>query len=188
MQLDTKIASVYAEAVASLAGKQLDAIGEELEAVLVALTADDNVWRYFRSPVVDSEAKIALLSKTIKADASELVFNLLGTLARKRRFDHLPGIVEAYIEIADRELGRQHVGIESASALSAEQKEALKKAIGSRLQKDIVLKEKVRADLIGGVVVRSGDLLFDSSISNRLKRIRQAILERKIVGKAYYEN
>ena len=72
--------------------------------------------------------------------------------------------------------------------LSAQQKEGLQKTLEAYFHAPVVLQLKTKPDLIGGLVIRSGDLLIDTSVQHDLVRLREKLLKQKILGEAFYEN
>ncbi|MBX7058186.1 MAG: ATP synthase F1 subunit delta [Leptospirales bacterium] len=190
MQSDPKLNNVYAESLVELAEEQktLEQTDQELREVAALLHADTAVWAFFRSPVMDPAEKVRAMERSLKPALSATLYNFLGVLARRRRFDSLPQIALAFSKLADEKLGRRHVRVQSARALTDSERKDLSEALTAYLKRKVLLDEEVQASLIGGVVVRSGDLVIDSSISSRLKRLRQILLARKVAGEAFYEN
>ncbi|MCB1308303.1 MAG: ATP synthase F1 subunit delta [Leptospiraceae bacterium] len=189
MQQDGKIASVYTEAYVELwENARLDEAAEELKQVVSAVQSDELVWRFFQSPVLSPEDKINVLNSVIKPVVSETLYNFLGTLIKRRRFEYLPEIEQHFLRLVDDRLERRHVIVESAVALDDAQQEQLTKTLTERLKRSVVLVARVRPELIGGFLLRSEDLLIDTTLRNRLRRMRNQMTQRKIAGEAYYEN
>jgi F-type H+-transporting ATPase subunit delta len=88
----------------------------------------------------------------------------------------------------DQLLGRRKVDVEAGSELSEDQTRALIQELEGYLKKKVVLNYKANPDLIGGLYIRSGDLMIDASIKNSLAMYKKTLLDRKILGEGYYEN
>ncbi len=190
MLLNAKIATVYAEALLELAmdAGSLEDVEQELNGVTRVVAGDESVWTFFRSPVVDIEAKEKVLETSLKPALSKTLYNFMGVLVRRRRMQELPAIADIFHKLANEKLGRREVFVYSATALTDEQEKALYEAVQSYFHLKVVMETQVREDLIGGLVIRSNDTVFDTSIRSRLRRIKQRLKDRKITGEAYYEN
>ncbi len=96
---------------------------------------------------------------------------LLDLLAENDRIDFLPEIAEQFDELKADHQNVADVEVVSASALNETQRERLAGALRARLRRDVRLHCSVDPSLIGGAVVRSGDLLIDGSLVNKLQRL-----------------
>jgi F-type H+-transporting ATPase subunit delta len=97
--------------------------------------------------------------------------NFVSTLAANRRLAYLPEIATRFDELKDAAEGVADVTVTSAAALSDAQRGKLAAALEKRLRRKVRLHCEIDASLIGGAVVRSGDLVIDGSVSARLNRI-----------------
>ncbi|MCR9144263.1 MAG: ATP synthase F1 subunit delta [bacterium] len=196
---DAKIASVYAEALVELVLDQagtgaegqktaLEALETELGGLIAALQEDSTVWDFFRSPVVGSAAKQKVLDQVLKNSLSKDLYNFTGVLNVRGRLNELPAILAAYTKLADDQVGRRRVTVYSAEKLSDSDREQLLAAVKSYFDRNIIMENELKPELIGGLVVRSGDHVLDTSIQSRLKRFKQIMLDQKIAGETYYEN
>ena len=96
---------------------------------------------------------------------------LLDLLAENGRIDYLPEIAEHFDELKAEHQNVADVEVVSAAELNDAQRERLAGALRARLRRDVRLHCTVDPSLIGGAVVRSGDLLIDGSIANKLQRL-----------------
>ncbi len=190
MKGGSRTASVYAEALAELASEAgiREAVEEELLGVSAAVQADPAVWKFFRSPVLAVEARMAVIEKVFRGRVGELVYNFLRVLANRKRLDHLPAIASAYTQILDRALGRRRVELTTAVPLSETERSRIAEAMQIYLKATIVLSVKEDRELIGGLVIRSSDILIDTSLRSGLRRIRAALKRRRTIGGEYYED
>ena len=189
MKVGSKTANVYAEAIADLAREAgiQESVEEELQGVSAAVQADEAVWKFFRSPVLAVEARLAVLDRVFQGKVGDLVFKSLRVLAQRNRLVQIPAIAAAFTQIVDRDLGRRRVELTSALGLSADEQSRISDAMQVYLQAQIVLSLKEDPTLLGGLVIRSADLLIDTSLRSSLHRLGARLKARKTIGKEYYE-
>jgi F-type H+-transporting ATPase subunit delta len=175
-----RIARVYAEALLSAAedAGQVDAIGAELEALVRdVLQADPGVEAFLASPAVGRRAKTEALGKAFAGRTSPLVRNLLGVLNHNGRLGLVRAVALVYRDLLDQRAGRVRVKVASAVPLTEEQQKRLTATLSARLKKTPVLSVAVDPDLLGGLVVRVGDQVFDTSVRTRLDTLRSHLME-----------
>jgi F-type H+-transporting ATPase subunit delta len=101
------------------------------------------------------------------AEWNELVL----TLAQNRRLALLPQIATLFDALKDEAEGTVDVTVTAATALDAQQQQTLTAALTRRLKREVRLHSEVDAALIGGAVIRAGDLVIDGSLRTRLERM-----------------
>ena len=174
----------YAQALISVAEEigAVDAVGADLERFVRSGEGDDRrMALVLESPVFTSEERGAILDQVLpKLGLHPLVANLIRLANDKRRMALLPGIAEAYRELADVRAGRQQVTVQTAEPLTPQLEAEVRAALESSTGKRVVLKTEVRPELIGGLVARVGDTVYDSSIRTRLEQMKQALLNSPI--------
>jgi F-type H+-transporting ATPase subunit delta len=166
------IARPYARAAfaeASAAG-QLAAWSAAL-ATAVQVVRDERVHALFGDPHVTPEQLTQLVADLAGPSLGEHGHNFVATLAVNGRLAFLPEISALFDELRDDAEGVADVTVTSAVALDAGQQQALSAALARRLQRTIRLHCELDPQLIGGAVLRSGDLVIDGSLSGRLTRI-----------------
>ncbi|MEZ6065228.1 MAG: ATP synthase F1 subunit delta [Planctomycetaceae bacterium] len=134
--------------------------------------------RLLTSEVTNRDEKVRLIDRTVGPVASEFFTNYLRVLARHERLDLLPLILaEAWTEQERRE-GRRRVQLISSQPLSDEQLGQIRDRLAAALQFEPVLLTETDESLIGGLVIRVGDTIFDGSLRARLKDLRHRLRER----------
>ena len=134
--------------------------------------------RLLTSEVTSRDEKIGLINRVVQPRASEFFTNYLRVLARHERLDLLPLILsEAWTEQESRE-GKRRVQIISPQPLSDEQLGKIRDRLTSSLPYEPVLLTETDESLIGGMVLRVGDTVFDGSLRARLKDLRHRLRER----------
>ena len=143
-------------------------------AVASAPGADD----LFGNPRVSSDALVGLIADVATASGvsvDENARNFLGLLAHAHRLAYLPEIaVQFEMRRAEVE-NTMDVEVTTAMALSAGQRATLEAALAKRFGRSVRLAEQVDAALVGGAIVRTGDLVIDGSLQGRLARLEQQI-------------
>ncbi len=172
------LAARYAAALFDLAdeSKQLDQVAADLASLKTAIAGSDDLRRLLRSPVLARNEQGRAMAKLLEtAGASDLVRRFIGLVAQNRRLFVLPDMIEAYLSQLAARRGEVTAEVVSARPLSDAQRdavaEALRKAIGGKIAVDA----RVDPALLGGLVVKVGSRLVDSSLRTKLHRLQLAM-------------
>jgi F-type H+-transporting ATPase subunit delta len=168
----TTIARPYARAAfhkASSGGR----LGEWSQALRIgaAVVEDSRVKNLLGNPHVTPQQLAQLVSEIAGDQLDEYGRNFVQTLAENRRLARLPEISRLFDELKDAEEGVVDVTVTSAVPLADEQQRALAEALSRRLKRKVRMHNLTDATLIGGAVIRAGDLVIDGSLRSRLERI-----------------
>ena len=162
--------SVYAEALYDVAqgkGEAKDAL-EELNGLIGDVFRQDaGLETYLSSGAVGRLHKKNLIDKTFVGRSSETFSNFLLVLNHHDRLDLLRPIQREYKRLFEERTGLILVEVRSAKALSEQQVDKLRNELRESFQREPVLAMKDDADLIGGLMVKVGDWLYDASVRNR---------------------
>jgi F-type H+-transporting ATPase subunit delta len=139
--------------------------------VAAAVVADPRVVALLGNPRVTPEELAQLVSGIAGPKLGEEGGNFVRTLAANRRLAVLPEIAALFDELKDAAEGVADVTVTSAAPLDAGQKKTLSAALEKRLKRTVRLHFATDPALIGGAVVKSGDLVIDGSLRTRLERI-----------------
>lgn len=136
----------------------------------------------FRALVHNPSFQVTERRETLKAIGKKagwdpLMVNLTLLLLDKHRMDCVEGISEFYDDFVDQHEGILRARVSSAAPLKDSQVASIKGAIAKMTGKDVVLETDVDEDLIGGIVTRIGDTVYDGSVRKQLSTLRDAILE-----------
>ena len=165
----------YANALAdiALAQKAAEPTAKQLNAFGAAYAESAELRTFLASPAVTVEAKHAVIEKiTARLGASKIVRNFLFVIADHRRTHLIPEIVAALQQILRQRQGVAEAEISSAVELSAAQKKELAATLAQLTGKKIETKYSLDPALLGGVVVRIGDTIYDGSLRSRLNEMR----------------
>jgi len=166
------IARPYARAAFAEAAQQqrLEPWSQALH-LAAAVVEDPRVAALLGNPRVTPEELATLLIGIAGPKLGEQGGNFVRTLAANRRLSVLPEIAARFDELKDEAEGVADVTVTSAAPLDARQERALSAALERRLKRAVRLHCATDPALIGGAVVRSGDLVIDGSLRTRLERI-----------------
>jgi F-type H+-transporting ATPase subunit delta len=174
------VAGRYALALFDLAeeANQVRQVEKDLIALQGLLNESADLKRMVRSPVFSSEEQGRAISAVAeKAGLVPLVVNFLKVLARNRRLFALNEMIRTFLALAARQRGEVNAEVASAHALSDEQLATLKETLRATAGKDVQLITKVDATLLGGLIVKMGSRMIDSSLRTKLTSLKTAMKE-----------
>jgi F-type H+-transporting ATPase subunit delta len=174
------VAERYASALFELArdDSQIGTIEGELGGVAQMLDESADFRRLVESPVFSAEdQERAIGALAARAGIGGLTGNFLRLVARNRRLFALPGIITAFHEMAARERGEVTAEVTSALPLDDGHVAALKQALKEKLGKDVTLKTRVNPALLGGLIVKVGSRMIDTSLRTRLMTVKTQLKE-----------
>jgi F-type H+-transporting ATPase subunit delta len=168
----TTIARPYAKAAfeEAKAGNQLGVWSDTLRTASVVVQ-DPRVQTLLGNPAVSNDDLAKLVSDLAGPQLNGQSRNFVQTLAENRRLPYLPEISALFDELKDEAEGVVDVTVTSAAPLDSGQREILASALQRRLKRQIRLHLQTDPSLIGGAVLRAGDLVIDGSVRSRLDRI-----------------
>jgi len=178
--ISTGIAARYASAVFDIAkeGKALAALEKDIDALDAALTDSADLAALISSPLYSRDEQagaIAAVAKKMKLSATTA--NLLGLMASKRRLFVLPQLVVVLRDRIAAEKGEVAAEVVSAKALTKAQAEKLAKTLKAQMGKDVKINATVDESLIGGLIVKVGSKMIDTSIRSKLSALQNTMKE-----------
>jgi F-type H+-transporting ATPase subunit delta len=174
------IAARYATAIFELAreGKALDALETDIETLGGALAVSEDLRKMIASPIVTREEQGRAISALAKAMRLTPDFsNALALMAERRRLFVLPQMLRALRERIAEAKGEITADVTSAAPLSKDQAKRLAQVLKDRTGKKVRLNSAVDPALIGGLVVKVGSKMIDTSIRSRLAALQNAMKE-----------
>ncbi|MBW1699192.1 MAG: ATP synthase F1 subunit delta [Deltaproteobacteria bacterium] len=172
------IARRYAKAML-LVGKedgQAEAYREEMERICKLLESEKALEQAISNPLYTVSDRRKLLEIVIdRLDLSKAIRSFLLLLFDKGRIEFLRSINEYYQKFADELKGLVRAELVSATELSAETVEKIRKSLSDMIHKEVVLEIKQDPGLIGGVVTKIGDLVLDGSIKTQLLNMKESL-------------
>lgn len=180
------VARNYAEALRDLALSQ-DAVvpyGVLLDAVAGAVAAEPRLEAVLASPRVTKQRKKELLRDALAGHAPQPFVGFLEAVVQRGRQGLLHEISKAYEEMVDLHLGRVHASVTTAHAADAELVRAISASLGRVIGKEVLPHFRTDPRLLGGLIVRVGDRVFDGSLRRRLLQLRFSMLHTRAGGGA----
>ena len=172
------IARRYAKALL-LIGKengQTDTYRQELDGVARLIGADKQLEQAICNPLYQAEGRKRVLTALIeRLNLSDVLQSFLLLLFDKGRIGFIGDINDFYQKLADELKGIARASLVSAVELSPETVEKIRNALTLKTGKEIVLEVQQDAELIGGIVTRIGDLVWDGSIKTQLLNMRESL-------------
>jgi F-type H+-transporting ATPase subunit delta len=179
-QTPSGVAGRYANALFELALEEsaLDQVENDLNRFQQALDAVHDLTRLVKSPVFSAKEQghaIAAILEEMRIEG--LTANFLKLITKNRRLFAAPDMIKAFRLALARRRGQTSAEVISAVRLEEGQVRALKSALKAALHKDVQLDQKVDATLLGGLVVKVGSRMVDSSLRTKLTSLKHAMKE-----------
>lgn len=174
------VAGRYASALFELASEEKKVAEVELDLAKVSAWLDESedLRQLVRSPVISADAQAAALEGILsRAGANQLTINFLKLLAKNRRLFVLTQIIWSFLSLVAKSRGETSAEVTSAQPLNDAQLAAIKDQLRTTAGRDVRLSTKVDPALIGGLVVKIGSRMIDSSIRTKLLNMKVALKE-----------
>ena len=176
------IARVYANAFLDAAASvNVDESLEELASFLDdVLAAHPRFESLLLSGMVNRDQRVAIIDRVVAPHGSEFLTSFLRVLARHDRLELLPLILRESQSLHEARCGRKRVEVASAVPLSDEKLAAIAKQLSQAFSFEPIIETKTDPALLGGLVIRVDDTVYDSSLRNRMKQLRTRLRERSL--------
>ncbi len=170
----TRAAIRYAKAVMDLAKEQQSgkAVNEDMKSIANAVGASKELSDMLHSPVIPTAIKKSALLAVFK-NLNELTINLIDTLIENRRIDIFGSVAETFNQLYDKEQGTQVAKVTTAVPLTEELKKMVLVKVKELTRKDAEITNVVDENILGGFILRVGDLQYDASIANKLSKLKR---------------
>ena len=171
-----EIADVYARALFEVAEERdlLDPIHDELTQFSDALSENRQLQTFFFSPYFSTEEKKAGLKKAVTG-ADPAFMNFLEALIERHRMPAIFRIKARYQDMWEDARDLLPVQLTSAIELDSSTVASIGDRIGEQTKRTVELKSNVDPDILGGIVLRVGNVILDASIRNRLEQLRKQV-------------
>ena len=179
---DETVARNYAETLFELASRNesIQEYGDAL-GMVAGLLEDDSRFRTFvETPRIDDETKKDVIRKVFRDKAPKQVINFVLITIDKRRQTLLREISAEYLLLLDDHLGREHVEVTVARPLDDTTANVVSEQLSKMLGKQAIPHIRVKPEILGGLVVRTGDMIYDGSVRRRLEGLRRRLLTVRI--------
>lgn len=172
------VAGRYASALFELANEQgeLEAVERDLATFQAMLDQSDDLKRLVQSPAFAAEDQQRAMKAVMDwASVGATTSNFLNVVARNRRLFAAEDMIKNYRALMAAHRGEMVAEVKSAVALTEEQKAELAQKLKATVGKDVKLDASVDASLLGGLVVKIGSRMFDSSLKTKLASLQIAL-------------
>ena len=177
------VAAAYAKALFGAVHKAgaVEPVAAELDELLdVVMKKFPQLVDVLASGMFSDEQKVQMVDRAFKGKAHPLLVNLLKVLALHQRTYIMGSIREEFRKLYDKARGRIPVKVTTATKLSDGQQAAVAAKMKSVLGGEPILQTEVDPNLIGGLVVQVGDVVFDGSLAANLGRLREQLINRSV--------
>jgi F-type H+-transporting ATPase subunit delta len=174
----TGLSGRYATALFELADeeKALDDVASDLASVGVMIEESDDLQRLIRSPIISRDDQLGAMDAVLEAaGVGQLTRNFIGVVTRNRRLFALPGMIKDYQTLLAAARGEATAEVTSAQQLSDAQISAVEDSIKQAMGTKVAIDAKVDESLLGGLVVKVGSRMVDTSLKTKLSQLRLAM-------------
>jgi F-type H+-transporting ATPase subunit delta len=174
----TGLSGRYATALFDLAesASALDQVADDLRQIDAMTAESDDLARLIRSPAISRADQSAAMQALLeKVGAAELTRNFVGVVASNRRLFVLGDIIEDYLMILAGRRGEMTADVSSAKPLSDSQQAEIVAALQTSVGGKVSLNSAVDPDLLGGLVIKIGSRMVDSSLQTKLQHLKLAM-------------
>ncbi len=175
-----RIAQVYSEALyqSAFAKGNADEVQVELGELNSLLESNSKLESLFASPIISRNEKSGLIKDVFEGKSSAFVSNFLYVLNEHDRLGLIRATIHAYQGLNETKKNQQNVQVITPVKLTPEQESALAKTLQDKLGKQPILYFSVDDSIVGGLIIKAGDWLWDGSLRNRLHTLRNQLIER----------
>lgn len=178
--IKTRVAKRYARALFELAKEagRIEEYGRDLEVVHTLFKAEEAVRQGLTSVVASHEEKAEVLDALIgAAGIDKLVGNFLKVLLAAGKMSVLPFVASEYRAMADEATGKLRGTVTSPLEIMPGEVEKMAEALSRALGKQVLLEARQDPALIGGVVARVGNLVYDASVRTQIQRMKESLIK-----------
>ena len=175
MREDTIVRS-YAETLFELAERHggAESFGGGIE-MIARFMEDPKVREFFATPRISAAGKKSVLERAVGSSVPLMLLRFLKVVIDRRRQRLIPDIARQYRSLLERHLGRRHMEVTVARTLDATEEEDLATQLSSATGANVIPHVRVRPDIIGGIVIREGDTVYDGSLKRQLDALRRRL-------------
>lgn len=174
----TGLSGRYATALFELADdeKQLDQVAGDMASIGAMLDDSADLQRLVRSPVISRDDQQKGMDAVLEAaEISELTRNFIGVVTRNRRLFSLAGMIKGYQALLADRRGEATAEVVTAKALSDAQLGAIENSIKQAMGTNVAIDARVDDSLLGGLIVKVGSRMVDTSLKTKLTQLRLAM-------------
>ena len=175
-----RLGATYAKALLGATGSdQASGVAEQLESLVDdVLSKISGVEELLASPRIDTDEKSQMIDRMFGGRVSDEVLKFLKVLNRHGRLDCIRQVARAVRDGVNESLGRLAVNVTTAEPVDASVIDRIAEVLKNALGADVEINSGVDSKMIGGLMVKVGDKVFDGSVSNKLARLRTEAIQK----------
>ncbi len=158
----------------------LEKVEQDLHLVVKVIYSNEDIKNFLNHPQITREVKKDIINSAFSKNISQITKNFIFQLIDNNRQDALEGILSEYIKMANNYRGIIDVEALSVVALNDVEKEKITNSFTKRFNKQIRLKNTIDPSIIGGMIVRIGDKVYDGSIRTKLKVMKRNLTTSRV--------
>lgn len=177
-----RVGMVYGKALLGASEKagNTDEVLQELDALIDLLQKHPKIDQAMASGMIKADDKVAMVDRVFAGRVTPVFLNFLKVVAGHGRGGFLRAVRKAVRDLRDRQQGRVRVEVTTATPLDDPLADAVRNRLRGMLGSEPVLTRKVDPDLLGGLVFRVGDTVYDGSVARQLAQVRSQMIDRSI--------
>ncbi len=153
-------------------------IDEDVAMIQASLDASPELARFFADPVISADKKRSVIQKLFASRVHAVMLSFLNLLVEKRRENVFPEVATSYRSLRDEQLNIVRAEARVALPLNDAEHKQLGDALEALTGRTVMLTTRVDPSLIGGVIVRVGDTVYDRSVQNQLTQLKGQLEQR----------
>lgn len=174
------VSKTYGDALFELALEEnaVDSLAEEVQMVLKVLNENEELMKLLNHPKIVKEEKIKIIQNIFKGRVSDNLTGFLEVIVNKDRYNEIPAIFDFFLDLVKEYKNIGVVYVTTAVELKDSQKETLKKKLLETTKYETFeMHYQIDASLIGGMLIRIGDRVVDSSIKAKLEEMSRNLMK-----------
>lgn len=170
----TRAALRYAKAILDVSNAKGNAevVGTDMKTISDAISQSSELKLFLENPVIKGESKLAALNE-IFASANADTKNLFSVLLQNKRLDILEAITVQYAKLYDELKGVEVAYVTTATPLTPALEAQVLAKVKELSTKEVTIVNEVNKDIIGGFIIRLGDMQYNASIANKLSQLKR---------------
>jgi F-type H+-transporting ATPase subunit delta len=171
---------IYSDVLFQLAEEagQVEQVLGDLAAVAGLLRDESDFVKLLTSDKLDEKEKTAAVRRVFGGQISSLTLDFICVLVRRNRIGFLIGISDRYEVLADSLKNCRLVEVTLAKPMSEEQMEQIRQQVKDAIRAEVKLKVNIDPDILGGIILKQGDIMIDNSVRTVLDRTVNVIMDR----------
>lgn len=179
------VAKVYSDALFDLAleKKEMNQVAEEIQVLKDTLAQNSELLQFLNHPKVSNEEKIQTIEEIFRDRFSDTTVGFLVIIVTKGRYNELNAILDYFLEEVREYHNIGRATVTSATELTEEQKQkVVNKLLASTSYVEFIMDYKVDPSIIGGLIIRIGDRVVDSSIKSKIELMKKDLMKLQLAN------